>query len=78
MPAGFLAPIGSSGSIFAFFGVIDIAVRSGVQFHHGPGGKFNAWRGNSARSEIANSYFPKQATRMAGEKFREAVFLHCF
>jgi hypothetical protein len=26
-----------------------------VQFHHGLGGKFNAGRGNSARSEKANS-----------------------
>ena len=51
--AGFLAPLGSSGAIFA---AIDIAARPGVQFHHGLGGKFNAGRGNSAHSEKATSY----------------------
>ena len=53
MSAGFLAPIGSSGAVFA---AIDVAARPGVQFHSGLGGKFNAGRGNSARSEKANSY----------------------
>ena len=34
--ARFLAPIGSSGAVFA---AIDIAVRPRVQFHHGLGGQ---------------------------------------
>jgi hypothetical protein len=39
------------------FAAIDIAAWPRVQFHHGLGGKFNAGRGNSARSEKANSYY---------------------
>ena len=59
----FLAPIGSSGAVFA---AIDIAVRPRVQSHHGLGGKFNAGRGNSARSEKANSYPSRHRTGVAG------------
>ena len=48
-----LGAVAEGGAIFA---AIDIAARPGIQFHHGLGGKFNAGRGNSARSEKANSY----------------------
>jgi hypothetical protein len=39
--------MGSSGAVFA---AIDVAVRPGVLFHYGLGGKFNAGKGNSAPS----------------------------
>ena len=42
--------------LWFLFAAIDIAARPGIQFHHGLAGKFNAWRGNSARSEKTNSY----------------------